>query len=109
VLADGSALVAVAVADPRHPNRKAGFVLVREIVGRVRRRRGWVTVRLWTSRWTRRLSGGGVAGLYAQRWDIEVFTKELKVDLRGGTTVLQRPHAGDRRAGDSALVLAGRC
>ena len=28
VLADGSALVAVAVADPQHSNRKAGFVLV---------------------------------------------------------------------------------
>ena len=26
--------------------------------------------------------------LYARRWDIEVFTKELKSDLRGGTTVL---------------------
>lgn len=37
VLADGSALVAVAVVDPRHPNRQQGFVLVRQIVWRVRR------------------------------------------------------------------------
>jgi hypothetical protein len=37
VLADGSALVAVAVPHPRYPHRKMGFVLVRQIVGRVRR------------------------------------------------------------------------
>lgn len=44
ILADGSALVAVAV-----PQRPTGFVLVRQIVGRVRRPGGaWVSVRLWT-------------------------------------------------------------
>ena len=86
ILADGSALVAVAV-----PHRPTGFVLVRQIVGRVRRPGGaWVTVRLWTSL----LDGSTypaaeLLALYARRWDIEVFTKELKIDLHGGTTVLQ--------------------
>src|ERR1022692_2487319 len=91
VLADGSALVAVPVTDPRHPNRKAGFVLVRQIVGRVRRPGGaWVTVRLWTSLLdASTYPAAELLALYARRWDIEVFTKELKVDLRGGTTVLQ--------------------
>ena len=50
ILADGSALVAVAVPHPLYPHRRAGFVFVRQIVGRVRRPGGaWVTVRLWTS------------------------------------------------------------
>ena len=50
VLADGSALVSVAEADPRNHNRKQGFVFVRESVGRVRRPGGaWVTGHLWTS------------------------------------------------------------
>jgi hypothetical protein len=59
VLADGSALVNVAVADPRCPSRHRGGILVREIVGRVRRPGGaWVTVRLWTSLWDARAYPG---------------------------------------------------
>jgi hypothetical protein len=108
VLADGSALVAVAVADPRHPNGKAGFVLVREIVGRVRRPGGaWVTVRLWTSLLdASACPATELLALYAQRWDIEVFTKELKVDLRGGTTVLQSHTLVTAAQEILALVLA---
>ena len=50
VLADGSALVRVAVADRHNPRRQMGTVLVREIVGRMRRPGGArVTVRLGTS------------------------------------------------------------
>lgn len=50
VLADGSTLVRVAVADRRNSHRKPGTVLVREIRGRVRRPGGaGVTVRLGTS------------------------------------------------------------
>jgi hypothetical protein len=108
VLADGSALVAVAVADPRHLNRKAGFVLVREIVGRVRRPGGaWVTVRLWTSLLdASACPAAELLALYARRWDIEVFTKELKVDLRGGTTVLQSHTLVTATQEILALVLA---
>jgi hypothetical protein len=108
VLADGSALVAVAVADPRHPNRQHGFVLVRQIVGRVRRPGGsWVTVRLWTSLLdARAYPAAELLALYARRWDIEVFTKELKVDLRGGTTVLQSHTLVSAAQEILALVLA---
>jgi len=103
ILADGSALVAVAV--PHHPT---GFVLVRQIVGRVRRPGGaWVTVRLWTSL----LDGSTypaaeLLALYARRWDIEVFTKELKIDLHGGTTVLQSHTLVTAAQEILALVLA---
>ncbi len=108
VLADGSALVAVAVADPRHPNRKQGFVLVRQIVGRVRRPGGaWVTVRLWTSLLdASAYPAAELLALYARRWDIEVFTKELKIDLRGGTTVLQSHTLVTAAQEILALVLA---
>jgi hypothetical protein len=108
VLADGSALVRVAVADPQNPNRKQGFVLVREIVGRVRRPGGaWVTVRLWTSLLEARVyPAAELLALYARRWDIEVFTKELKVDLRGGTTVLQSHTLVTAAQEILALVLA---
>jgi len=103
ILADGSALVAVAV-----PHRPTGFVLVRQIVGRVRRPGGaWVTVRLWTSL----LDGSTypaaeLLALYARRWDIEVFTKELKIDLHGGTTVLQSHTLVTAAQEILALVLA---
>ena len=103
ILADGSALVEVAV--PHHPT---GFVLVRQIVGRVRRPGGaWVTVRLWTSL----LDGSTypaaeLLALYARRWDIEVFTKELKIDLHGGTTVLQSHTLVTAAQEILALVLA---
>jgi hypothetical protein len=108
VRADGSALVRVAVADPQNPNRKQGFVFVREIVGRVRRPGGaWVTVRLWTSLLDARVyPAGELLALYARRWDIEVFTKELKVDLRGGTTVLQSHTLVTAAQEILALVLA---
>ncbi len=108
VLADGSALVKVAVADPHRPNHKQGSVLVREIVGRVRRPGGaWVTVRLWTSLLdARAYPAAELLALYARRWDIEVFTKELKVDLRGSTTVLQSHTPVTAAQEILALVLA---
>jgi len=85
VLSDGSALVAVAVADPWNPNRQQGCIWVREIVGRVRRANGsWVSVRLWTDLWDeRRHPAQELLALYAQRWEIELGTRELKLDLRG--------------------------
>jgi len=108
VLADGSARVSVAVADPRAHNRKQGFVFVREIVGRVRRPGGaWVTVRLWTSLLdARAYPAAEVLALYARRWDIEVFTKELKMDLRGGTPILQSHTVVTAAQEILALVLA---
>ena len=83
-------------------------MLVREIVGRVRRPGGaWVTVRLWTSLLdASACPAAELLALYARRWDIEVFTKELKVDLRGGTTISQSPTLVTAAQEILALVLA---
>ncbi|MBI2928020.1 MAG: IS4 family transposase [Verrucomicrobia bacterium] len=107
VLSDGSALVAVAVADPWHPHRKHGCIWVREIVGRVRRANGsWVSVRLWTDLWDERQHpAAALLALYAQRWEIELGTREWKLDLRGG--VLLQSHTVETAAQEIlAAVLA---
>ena len=77
VYPDGSALVEIRAG----PTRR----LVREIQGRVQRGgRGPATVvRLWTSLldW-QRYPAAELLALYVQRWEQELFYKELKVDLR---------------------------
>lgn len=107
VLSDGSALVAVAVADPWHPNRKRGCIWMREIVGRVRRSQGsWVTVRLWTDLWDeRKYPAPELLALYAQRWEIELGTRELKLDLRG--TVLLQSHTVETAAQEILAAVLG--
>lgn len=107
VLSDGSALVAVAVADPWNPNRKRGCIWVREIVGRVRRANGsWVNVRLWTDLWDeRKHPAQELLALYAQRWEIELGTRELKLDLRG--TVLLQSHTVETAAQEILAAVLG--
>lgn len=107
VLSDGSALVAVPVADPWHPNRKRGCIWMREIVGRVRRSQGtWVTVRLWTDLWDeRKYPAPELLALYAQRWEIELGTRELKLDLRG--TVLLQSHTVETAAQEILAAVLG--
>lgn len=107
VLSDGRALVAVAVADPWNPNRKRGCIWVREIVGRVRRPNGsWVSVRLWTDlRNERRHPAQELLALYAQRWEIELGTRELKLDLRGG--VLLQSHTVETAAQEILAAVLG--
>jgi hypothetical protein len=77
VLPDGSALVEIGAG----PNQR----VVREILGRVQRQGGgpFTTVRLWTSLldW-RAHPAGELLALYGQRWEHEIFYKELKVDMR---------------------------
>jgi hypothetical protein len=58
--------------------------LAREVVGRVWRagQRRATTVRLWSSLLDcRRYPARELLGLYGQRWEQEVFSKELKVDM----------------------------
>jgi hypothetical protein len=78
VYPDGSALVEIS-------SGKKKKRLVREILGRVQRgaQGRATTVRLWTSLldW-RRHPAAELLALYAQRWEQEVFYKELKVDMR---------------------------
>ena len=74
---DGSALVRIGKG---HNKR-----LVREIVGKVQRggRGAAKTVRLWTSLLDWRMHPAAeLLALYAQRWEQEIFYKELKVNMR---------------------------
>jgi hypothetical protein len=77
VYPDGSALVEIGSGEKTRQ--------VREILGRVQRGGGgaFTTVRLWTSLldWQRHPAKELLA-LYGQRWEQEIFYKELKVDLR---------------------------
>ena len=105
VLRDGSALVQVAVRDRNQ--RKMGTIVVREIQGRVRRPNGkWVTVRLWTSLLDASAHPAAeLLALYARRWEIELFNRELKIDLRNAE-LLQSHTVASAAQEILALVLA---
>jgi hypothetical protein len=78
---DGSALVEI-----RARKKK---LLVREIVGQVRRGKGsWSQVRLWTSLLDgKKHPASELLALYARRWEQESFYRELKVDMRSAELV----------------------
>jgi hypothetical protein len=106
-LADGSTLLEVAVRDPQNPRRTLERLIVREVRIRVRRAgRGAQELRLWTSL----LDPGTapaleLAQLYAQRWQHELYYRELKVELRGGE--LLQSHTPETAAQEvAALVVA---
>lgn len=98
VLADGSTLVELKIPQ----GRKA---IVREIRGRVQRQNGrWVSVRLWTSLLDAvRYPALELLALYAQRWEIEIGYKELKVELHGST--LLSSHTVETAAQEIAALL----
>jgi hypothetical protein len=107
VLKDGSALVRVAMVDAGGKRRKAGSIVVREICGRVRRPNGsWVSVRLWTDLLDdAKHPAAELLALYARRWEIELFNRELKIDLRN--TELLQSHTVESAAQEIlALVMA---
>jgi hypothetical protein len=85
-LPDGSAWVEVRVCDPEKPRRVLRTIRVREVRGRVwnRRKKLWSEVRLWTSLVPEQATPEELLGLYARRWEQEIFYKELKIQLRGG-------------------------
>ena len=82
VLPDGSAVVELRV--PCDDGEPCTF-LVREIRGRVTGRGSNVTsLRLWTSLLDHTAHPAvELLALYAQRWEVELTIKELKVELRG--------------------------
>ena len=100
VYPDGSALVEIGTGAEKR--------LAREILGRVQRSgRGKVTtVRLWTSLldW-RQHRARELLALYAQRWEQEVFYRELKVDARS-TPYLQSHTPLTAMQEVAALILA---
>ena len=82
--ADGSATVNVRLR--RKGAGKCAPLVVREVQGRVwsRRTKKWVPLRLWTSLGEEEATALELLGLYARRWEQEIFFKQLKLELAGG-------------------------
>ena len=83
LLADGSALVAVALRDKLKQRLVIKTLRVREVRGRVwsRAQNKWMEVRLWTSLSVAQASAEQLIELYARRWEQEVFYRELKLQV----------------------------
>ena len=106
-LRDGSRVVAIAVRAPRNPTRIVDWLEVREIRVRVGRA-GYRTheLRLWTSLLdVQTAPARELAQLYAQRWEHELYFRELKRVVR--KTELLQSHTVLTGAQEiAALVLA---
>jgi hypothetical protein len=104
-LRDGSRLIRVPVRDPQHASRIVGWLDVREIrvrVGRAGHRAR--TVRLWTSLLNPRSAPAlELAQLYAQRWEHELYFRDVKRQLRK-SAVLQS-HTVETGAQEIAAVV----
>jgi hypothetical protein len=104
-LRDGSRLIRVPVRDPTHPSRIVDWLDVREIrvrVGRAGHRAR--TLRLWTSLLNPRTAPAlDLAQLYAQRWEHELYFRDVKWQLRK-SAVLQS-HTVDTGAQEIAAVV----
>jgi hypothetical protein len=106
-LADGSRLLTVAVRPEYRPTPDARTLTVREIQVRVGRPGHRATVlRLWTSLTDPRTAPAlDLARLYAQRWEHELYFREVKRHLR--RTALLQSHTVETAAQEvAALVLA---
>lgn len=106
-LPDGSTLLEVAVHDPKPPRRVLRWLRVREVRVKVRRAgRGAEELRLWTSLLEPKTAPAlELAQLYAQRWQHELYYRQMKVDLRGGG--LLQSHTPETAAQEvAALVVA---
>ena len=104
-LRDGSRLVHVAVYDRRQKHRIVQWLEVREIRVRVGRpgHRAHL-LRLWTSLLDPRTAPAReLAQLYAQRWEHELYFRDLKHQLR--TTAVLQSHTVDTGAQEIAAVV----
>jgi hypothetical protein len=104
-LADGTRLVGLAVRSPHNPNRVIEWLDVREIRVRVGRQGHRAhELRLWTSlRDARTAPALELAQLYAQRWEHELYFRELKRQVRR-TAVLQS-HTVETAAQEIAALI----
>jgi hypothetical protein len=86
LLEDGSAMVEVDLRDKAKPRKVLQTLCVREVRGRVWKRgeKKWVEVRLWTSLSAEQATAKELVGLYARRWEQEMFYRELKLQVAGG-------------------------
>lgn len=103
-LADGSALVELQTEDAAGVKQQ---LIVREIQGWVRGRNGARTpVRLWSSLCdAQRYPALELLALYAQRWEVEITIKELKVEMRGGRHDLLLAQTPETAAQEIAALL----
>lgn len=106
-LPDGSRVITLAVAPRHRPSADATTLTVREIRVRVGRRgHRPTTLRLWTTLLDPSAAPAlDLARLYAQRWEQELYFRDVKHQLRR-TAVLQS-HTVDTAAQEvAALILA---
>jgi hypothetical protein len=104
-LADGTRLVAIALRARHRPGQILEWLEVREIRVRVGRRghRGH-ELRLWTSLLDPRTAPAlDLAQLYAQRWEHELYFRELKCQVR--KTDLLQSHTPETAAQEIAALL----
>lgn len=89
-LRDGSWLVTIVVVDPA-TRRKAGTITLREIHAKIRTKKGGkpMKIRLWTTLLDAKAHPAKqLAELYAERWEEELFFRELKSHLHGRRNLL---------------------
>ena len=105
-LPDGSSVVSINIRSQKGGHHVKGEVRVREIRGRIKKPGGktWSEVRLWTTL----LDEGAhpaqeLLELYAERWEHELFYKELKLHMRGGEVL--HSHTPETAAQEVAALL----
>lgn len=102
---DGSALIEVTVRDANR--RIVGRIRLREIRARVKRKgRPAAELRLWTSLLDpEAYPAEELIRLYEERWEHEVYYREMKIEMRGGN--LLSSHTPETAAQEiAALVMA---
>ena len=104
-LRDGSTLIWVGVRDPRRPKKIVRILQLREITVRIRRPgRGAEVLRLWTSLLDPSTAPAlELARLYAQRWEQELYWRQMKLELRK-SDVLQS-HTPETAAQEIAMLV----
>jgi hypothetical protein len=104
-LRDGSALISVAVRDPKRRNKILQILQLREISVYVRRgRHHGEVLRLWTSLLDPRTAPAlELARLYAQRWEQELYWRQMKLELR--KTDLLQSHTPATAAQEIAMLV----
>lgn len=107
-LRDGSALIIVPVPVKGTPRRHWPEMTLREIRGRVQRANGtWSELRLWTSLTDAAAHPAKVLlALYAQRWEHELYYRELKQVFQGGAGLL-RGQSVESAVQELACVILG--
>jgi hypothetical protein len=105
-LKDGSRLVEIKALAPGDTHRVAATMEVREVRATLQRRgHRPVRIRLWTSLSAEEASAEELVGLYASRWEQELYFRELKWHL--GLNDLLRSQTPETAAQEVAAMIIG--